>query len=325
MSREPLLPALLLWVGLALLPLVAPGWLLGQLAQHLSYGLLAMSLAYLWGQAGLLSFCQALFFGVGAYAFALAGLGRLPLLPASPALGLVLAVLAPTLLASALGLLLVTARVSTGAAWAVLTLVIGVIGERLAIASPMVGGSNGLTGLPPLILPWPGGVRELVDPLPLYLLMVTTAAATQLGLARVIAAPSGSLLRAVREDALRAAHLGVDPARTRLRAFTLAAAVAGLGGGLFAAQFGFVAPPLVGLALSTEALVWVAIGGRGSPLAALAGALIVKTVEGLSGEWLGAGWPLALGVLVVLAVLAFPHGLVGGALARLAGSPPGRP
>ncbi len=66
MSLQPLLPALFLWTALALLPFAAPAWLLGQLAQHLAYGLLAMSLAYLWGQGGLLSFCQALFFGAGA-------------------------------------------------------------------------------------------------------------------------------------------------------------------------------------------------------------------------------------------------------------------
>jgi branched-chain amino acid transport system permease protein/urea transport system permease protein len=316
-SREPLAPALLLWAALALLPLVAPAWLLGQLAQHLCYGLLAMSLAYLWGQGGLLSFCQALFFGAGAYAFALAGLGRLPLLGASPGLGLALAVLLPTLLALGLGLLLVTARLPTGAAWAVLTLVLGVIGERLATTSPALGGSNGLTGLPPLALPLPGGPQELVDPLPLYLLTAAVALAVQQGLARAIRAPAGSLLRAVREDPLRAAHLGVDPVRVRLRAFTLAAAVAGLGGGLFAAQFGFVAPPLLGLQLSTEALVWVAVGGRGSPLAALLGALLVRTLEGLLGEWLGPGWPLALGLLLLLMVLLFPQGVLGGLLARL--------
>ena len=321
MSREPLLPALLLWACLALLPLVAPAWLLGQLAQHLCYGLLAMSLAYLWGQGGLLSFCQALFFGAGAYAFALASLGRLAFLPASAGLGLALAILLPTLLALALGLLLVTARVPTGPAWAVLTLVLGVIGERLATTSAALGGSNGLTGLPPLALPLPAGPLELIDPLPLYLVTAAIAACVQQSLARAIRSPAGSLLRAVREDPLRAAHLGVDPIAVRLRAFTLAAAVAGLGGGLFAAQFGFVAPPLLGLQLSTEALVWVAVGGRGSPLAALLGALLVKTLESLLGEWLGPGWPLALGLLVVLSVLVFPTGILGGLIARLARRP----
>jgi branched-chain amino acid transport system permease protein/urea transport system permease protein len=318
MSREPLLPALLFWMALALLPLAAPSWLLGQLAQHLCYGLLAMSLAYLWGQGGLLSFCQALFFGVGAYAYALAGLGKLPLLPTSPTLGLLLALLLPTVLAVGLGLLLVTARVPTGPAWAVLTLVLGVIGERLAVASSYLGGSNGLAGLPPLTLPHPHGPVELVDPLPTFLVLLVVAAVVQLGLARKIASARGSLLRAVREDALRAAHLGIDPVAVRLRAFALGAAVAGLGGGLFAAQFGFVAPSLLGLGLSTETLVWVAVGGRGSPLATLAGALLVKTVEGLLGEWLGAGWPLALGLLLLLVVLFFPQGVFGGLLARLA-------
>ncbi|MCS6877255.1 MAG: branched-chain amino acid ABC transporter permease [Geminicoccaceae bacterium] len=316
MSREPPLPALVFWAVLGLAPLVAPGWLLAQLAQHLGYGLLALSLAWVWGQAGLLSFCQALFFGSGAYLFALLALGRIPGLPDSPWLGLLCAPLFSALLAFLLGLALLSARIGSGAAWAVMTLVLGVIAERVAVTSPWLGGSNGLVGVPPLAVPWPSGTFELVDPLPLYLLLFAATALVHLALARHIASPAGALVRAVRDDALRAAHLGIDPLRLRLFVFTGAAAIAGLGGGLFAAQFGFVAPPLLGLGLSTEALVWVAVGGRGSPLAALVGTLVVKGVEELLGRWLEAWWPLAMGLVVVAVVLAFPAGLVGGLLAR---------
>lgn len=320
MSREPLLPSLAFWLTLAILPAVAPVWLSSQLAQHLCYGLLAMSLAWVWGQAGLLSFCQAIFFGTGAYLFALVAMGRLPGIPALPLVGLVLAPLAAALLAFLAGLVLLTVRLPTGAAWAVMTLVLAVIAERLAVASPWLGGSNGLAGVPPLALPLPGGTLELVDPLPTFLFVLVVSGSVHLLLARLIGSPRGASVRAVREDPLRAAHLGIDPLRTRLLVFTGAAAIAGLAGALFAAQFGFVAPPLLGLGLSTEALVWVAVGGRGSPLAALSGALLVKTVEELLGAWLGPGWPLALGLLVVAIVLLFPAGLVGGLLERLARS-----
>ncbi len=322
MSREPLLLALVFWALLALVPLFAPAWLLAQLAQHLGYGLLALSLAWVWGQAGLLSFCQAVFFGTGAYLFAVVALGMVPGLPASPWLGLLCAPLAAALVALITGLVLLSARIGSGAAWTVMTLVLAVIAERLAVMSSWLGGSNGLVGVPPLALPAPSGWFELVDPLPLYLFLLAVSAPAHLLLARHFASPRGAIVRAVREDALRAAHLGIDPWRVRLVVFTSAAALAGLGGGLFAAQFGFVAPPLLGLGLSTEALVWVTVGGRGSPLAALAGTLLIKGTEELLGRWLGALWPLAMGLLVVVAVLAFPRGLVGGLLARCARARP---
>ncbi|MCX8101777.1 MAG: branched-chain amino acid ABC transporter permease [Geminicoccaceae bacterium] len=318
MSREPLLPSLALWLALLILPALAPGWLLSQLAQHLCYGLLAMSLAWVWGQGGLLSFCQAVFFGTGAYLFALVAMGRLPGVPDLPLLGLVLAPLAAGLAAFLAGLVLLTVRLPTGAPWAVMTLVLAVIAERLAVTSTWLGGSNGLAGIPPLALPLPGGPLELVDPVPTFLFVLAIAASLHLLLARLIDSPRGALVRAVREDPLRAAHLGIDPLRVRLLVFTGAAALAGLAGALFAAQFGFVAPSLLGLGLSTEVLVWVAVGGRGSPLAALSGALLVKTVEELLGAWLGPGWPLALGLLVVAVVLLFPAGVLGGLLERLA-------
>ena len=72
------------WIALALSPAALDPWAASQLAQYMTYGLFAMSLAFIWGQGGILCFGHALFFGIGAYAMALVTLGRLPGLGDSP-------------------------------------------------------------------------------------------------------------------------------------------------------------------------------------------------------------------------------------------------
>lgn len=116
---------------------------------------------------------------------------------------------------------------------------------------------------------------------------------------------------------LAAAHntatrfFGYDVFAAKLFAFTISAAVAGLAGALFTAQFGFVSPPLLGFALSTEVLIWVAVGGRGVLLGALLGAVLVRSVENALSDQLGEYWLLAMGLLFVAVVVFAPAGLFG--------------
>ncbi len=90
--------------------------------------------------------------------------------------------------------------------------------------------------------------------------------------------------------------------------------MAGLAGALFATQFGFVSPALIGVPLSTEVLIWTALGGRDVLLAAFLGALVVRSVESALSEALAYYWLLALGALFVTSVVVFPRGLLGGLL-----------
>jgi len=85
-------------------------------------------------------------------------------------------------------------------------------------------------------------------------------------------------------------------------------------------QFGFVSPALIGVPLSTEVLIWTALGGREVLLAAFLGALVVRSVESLLSEALGYYWLLGLGVLFIASVVIFPRGLLG----RLLSLPPPR-
>jgi urea transport system permease protein len=313
---------LLVWTAFALLPLVVAEWYLATLAQLITYGIFAMSLAFVWGQAGLLCFGQAIFFGAGAYAMALVTKGMLAPLPDASLLGLAAAIALPALAANLLGQFLFRGRGVSGAYFAIVTLSAAVIVERLAGHWRFIGGFNGLLNVPPLRL----GSLEIFLPLPSYYLMLAAAALVWLGLVWLERAPLGSVLRAIRDHEERTSYFGYDVAAYKRFAFTVSGGIAGLAGALFVTQFGFVSPALIGFSLSTEVLIWVALGGREVLLAAWLAAILVRTCEGLLSEALGTWWLLALGALFVVAVVILPRGLIGWLLrlpppARLAGAP----
>jgi len=305
----------LVWGALALAPFGLDDWQLGQLAQYLTYGILAMSLAFVWGRIGLLSFGHALFFGIGAYAMSLATLALLPLPPgfAPGWVGLALAAALPAAAANLLGRFLFYGRGLRGAYFAVVTLAIAVVAERLAANWRYIGGYNGLMNVPPLDL---GLAGRPFEP-PAYAAALAAAFLAWALLETVWQSRFGTVLAAIADDENRVGFFGHDTARCKLAGFTLAAAVAGLAGGLFVTQFGFASPTLLGFALSTEALIWTALGGKSLLLAAFLGAVATRWAESWLSETLGAWWPLALGLAFVAATLLLPRGLFGEPLARL--------
>jgi branched-chain amino acid transport system permease protein/urea transport system permease protein len=309
-----------LWALLALLPLLVGEWRLAQLAQHLSYGIFAMSLGFLWGQAGLLCFGQAIFFGIGAYAMAVLTKGMLPGWPHGSAAGLLAASLLSGTVALLAGALLFRGRGLSGAYFAIVTLAAAAIAERAASHWAFIGGFNGLLDVPPLALRLGDRALELIDPLPSYYALLVAAAAVYVLLLWLERAPFGTSLRAIRDNESRTAYFGFDVSVQKTLALAVSGAVAGFAGALFVTQFGFVSPALIGVAMSTEVLIWTALGGREVLMAAFAGALIVRSVEGVLSGTLGHYWLLALGVLFILTVVLFPAGLLG----RLLALPPPR-
>jgi ABC-type branched-subunit amino acid transport system permease subunit len=131
------------------------------------------------------------------------------------------------------------------------------------------------------------------------------------------ASPFGLALAAVRENELRAATLGHDVLRLKIRAFAIAGALAGLSGALFVTQFGFASPSLIGFSLSADVLIWVALGGRDFLVAAALGAIVVRYLESRLSNAIGAAWPLALGALFMISVVLFPRGVFGELIVRL--------
>lgn len=316
------LPAIVVGGALIVAPLALGDYQTGQLAQFFTYGIFAMSLALVWGLGGLLCFGQAVFFGVGAYAMSVVTLDMLPGLGdwGSSWLGLLAAIALPALLANLLGRFLFYGRGLHGAYFGIVTLAIAVIAERIAVNWNWIGGLNGLINVPPLNLGLTGDGHEIWAALPVYYLTLAVAVLVYAGLQALIGSRYGTVIRAVRDAEVRTAFFGYDTAGVKLSVFTLGAAVAGLAGALFVTQFWFVSPTVIGFGLSTEVLIWVALGGRGYLLAAFLGAIVVKYAEASLFQYLGPYWLLALGALFVLSVIYFPRGLFGEAIYRITGA-----
>ena len=291
-------------------PLFLEGWNLDLLSQLMIYGIFAMSLSFIWGQAGLLCFGHSLFFGIGAYAMALATKGMIPGVSESSISGLSLAIILPALIAGLLGLALFKGRGLFGAYFGIVTLSAAVIAERLAINWSYIGGFNGILDVPPIQLGWNEKYIEFYDPFLFFLIVLVASSATFFMLIKLERSVFGTVLRGIRDNEKRAVFLGFETAEYKATAFAISGGVAGLAGALFAAQFAFVSPAILGFALATEVLIWVAIGGKNVLLAAFIGAMTVKSVENILSDTLGQYWLLVLGLLFVISVVALPRGLL---------------
>ena len=274
----------IIWIALGLGPLFLNEWNLAQLGQYMTYGIFAMGVAFIWGQAGILSFGQAIFFGIGGYCMALVNLGQLPFLGDSTTVGLLLALVLSSCGAYVLGRPLFHGRGLAGAYFAIVTLCAAVIVETLAQQWSFIGGFNGLLGIPPFVAPWRRGADAYLSASEVYLLMLVAALFVFLILSYIVRSPIGTVLAAIRDDDQRTAFFGYNVVRYKVAAFVVSAAVSGLAGALFVKQFSFAAPSLIGFGLSTEVLIWVAVGGRNALLAAFLGALLVRSVEGVLSD-----------------------------------------
>ena len=290
--------AIIIVVLVALLPLVLDEFRLRAFAGFLALAVLAMSLAFAWGYGGILSFGQGAFFGIGAYLVAFALTRELPGIYAWGAA--VASVVVSVIIAAGLGWFVFNRRVGTFYV-AVFTLVLSALAQELVGQFPNVtGGLNGLI-IPQPVFP--------VDPNADYYLMWLLFTAVLLTLTAIAFTDFGRVLRAVRHNAERARFLGYDSSRVKVIVFGISAAVAALGGLAYSLYAQLASPDLVGFAFSTEVLIWVAIGGRGSLVGAAFGALLVNIgTEELSANLL-VYWHLILGLAFIAVVIVFPDGL----------------
>jgi len=307
--------AVVVFLVLATLPAVISGYPIYILPQYMLFGMLALSLALLWGRVGIVSFGQAAFFALGAYAMGLAI--QQTALPFNGAyLGLLGSVMLGGALAGVIGYFLFSAGVR-GAYFVIVTLALSIIVEQLAVSqSQITGGWNGMFIDRMSLTFGPLGGISLFDDAPIYYVVLVVVAATFALLKVLNRAPFGKLLMGVRENEDRLLALGVRAATYKTAAFALSGAIACLAGALYGTHANFVAPSLAGVLFSTEVVVWVAIGGRDSLLGALLGGILVSSLSNYLSAIMPGYWQLALGILFVLAIL-FLKGGVAGAIARL--------
>ncbi len=312
------------------LPYAVETFTLIEVSVYCILSILALSLAFVWGYGGILSFGQSAFFGIGGYAYALAvinlGESTLPLLAG---------IAVPMLFAVLLGYFMIYGRVSD-VYLAVITLTISLIlynlinstsGPDYVIGKARLGGHNGIPGLPPLNIP--GDRDAQLDYTEMFRLSVAALVLVYLGLRAVLASRFGRVLTAIRENELRAELLGYDSRLYKLTAFTLGAGIAGLSGVLFASWGSFIGPSVFSIGFAAQVIVWILVGG----LKTLGGAVLGTVIIQYLTTWLGQTKALPamlglskidpsliIGIVLIVFVLSVPNGILP-ALAKLLRAP----
>jgi branched-chain amino acid transport system permease protein len=268
---------------------------LGLVALGLAYGLFAFGLDLVWGRAGIVSIGHAVFFGAGAYGVAIAKVHAAPLV-----LGGAAGIAGAAALALAIGGAGLR-RKATPSTMAVLTLGVTLLGAQVATAwVGVTGGTNGL-----LVLTGLSGAATM------WCCLAVAAAVVALCQVLVFRAPLGNRLTALRLNPQRARHLGIDTQRLGLLALAMGAAIAALAGAVAAPLVGLISPEVVGILLSTQVLIWVALGGRNTLLGPFAGAMLATLGQNLLTDVSLSYYLLLLGALFVVVVIVAPDGLVG--------------
>ena len=311
-----------------------PDYLVPLLGKYLCFALLALSLDLIWGYAGILSLGQGAFFALGGYCMGMylmrqigtRGVYGNPLLPDFMvflnwkelpwywwgfdhfAVAMLMVFLVPGLLAFVFGWLAFRSRV-TGVYLSIITQAMTYALLLAFFRNDMgFGGNNGLTDYKDL-LGW--DVHLPSTRLGLYI-----ASATALGLGYLLCrwittSKLGRVLLAMRDAESRVRFLGYSATNAKLFVFTLSALLAALAGALYVPQVGIINPSEFSPGNSIEVAVWVSVGGRGTLVGAIIGAILVN----LGKSWLtGAApetWLFVLGALFVLVTLVFPHGIIG--------------
>jgi len=297
-SRNVLRALLALAAALALVPLLSRGYALVLLSDVLVFALFAVSLHFITGPGGMLSFGHAAYFGLGAY-----GAGLLLLRAGAPMeAALVLAPLAAGIGALAFGWFCV--RLS-GVYLAMLTLAFAQIVWSVAFQwDAFTGGSNGLIGV------WPSA--WLASRTAYYYLTLGACLAGIAILWRVLYSPFGYALRASRDSPLRAGAIGIDVRAQQWAAFALAGLAAGIAGALYAFSKGSISPETLSVPRSVDALVMVLLGGIQTLTGPAWGAALFTWLQDSASREFDY-WRAVLGAVILALVLALPGG-VGGLL-----------
>ena len=318
--RRPLLVETLTALALVAAPFVL-GWFdaaPNTVNRVLVWGLFGIGFDILFGYTGLLSFGQSALYGTGgmvaAYLLTRAGFPHV-------ISALVIGMIAAAIVGYLVGLV---ALRRTGIYFAMITVAIAEV-FFFAEFNPLAewtGGENGLPGVPTPTLNLGFTTVHFTTGWSLYPFLAFCYFVGILIALRIVRSPVGAVLRAIRENPLRAAAVGHNIHSYKLAAFVIAAAYAGFAGGLLGVLQAFMPPDAFTFETSGQLVMQTAIGGRGTLFGPLVGAGVWLFLQDfLQGTLeLGATWKLVLGLIFVILVCFLRQGLIGGLrdLVRLA-------
>lgn len=305
-----------------------------QLGRFLCLAIVAIGIDMVWGYAGILSLCQAMFFCFGGYAIGMhlalhgpldgEGIPRALYVVTSQVSGfklpwfwvpfrelpvaMFLALLLPGIVAFIFGVFAFRSRVR-GVYFSIITQATTWAATLVFRKNEMnLCGTNGLTNFVTI------GGFDLHDPkvlLWMYIMTVIALGITYFVCEFIVRSWLGKLLIAVRDNESRLRFASYQPTTIKVFVFVLGAVIAGLGGMLYTPQNGIITPFKMEPAVSITMVVCVAVGGRGTLSGAVLGALLVSYLESISTNLFPSAWPFILGGLFVLVTLVIPDGIVG--------------
>ena len=266
------------------LPAIYDEYSLLQLTIYAILSVLALSLAFIWGYGGILSFGHAVFFGLGD--------------------------------AAALGYFLFYGRISDvylGAITLTVTLIFfnlasSTAGPQYRIGRVPLGGFNGIPSVPSLNVP--GFPDWALSTAQLFAFSVTILTLVYIGLRLLISSDFGRIVIAIKENEVRAELLGYDVRKYKLATFVLGGAIAGLAGCLFANWGGFASPAVFAVGQSVQIIIWVVVGGVRTLAGPVIGCVLIQWLTNCLASLNTVNNNLILGGILVIVVLVLPRGLV---------------
>jgi urea transport system permease protein len=311
-----------------------PDYLIPLFGKYACYAMLALSLDLIWGCAGILSLGHGAFFALGGYAMGMylmrqigtRGVYANATLPDFMvflnwkqlpwywqgfdhfAFAALMVVLVPGVLSFVFGWFAFRSRI-TGVYFSIITQALTYALLLAFFRNDMgFGGNNGLTDFKGVL---GFEIQAQSTRRALYIISVVAMGGGFLLCRLIVASKLGRVLLALRDAEPRVRFLGYSSEYAKLFAFTVSAVLAGIAGALCVPQVGIINPSEFSPANSIEIAIWVAVGGRGTLVGALVGAVAINLLKSwLTGE-VPEAWLFALGGLFILVTLVFPRGLVG--------------
>ena len=280
------------------------------LTTAISLAILALSLGLIWGFGGILCFGQTAFFGIGGYAYAIAALNF-----GGSTGAIIAAVLVAAAAAAILGYFMFYGRLSD-VYLAVITLTVTLIlysvirrtsGPEYKIGIAKLGGFNGIN-VPPINYPW--DATQFLYPEHVFYVAMAALLLAYFLCVWLIKSHFGRVCVSIRENEVRTELLGYDIRFYKLCMFTVGGAIAGLGGIMFANSIGRITPDVFNLYNAALAIIWVIIGGRGTLIGPVFGALILFYLTSFLGRQAIVNINLFLGLVLIIFVLVVPKGIV---------------
>ena len=301
--------------------------------KYFAFAILALGIDLIWGYTGVLSLGHGVFFGLGAYAIGMHLMleigaegvygsslpdfmvwNQVKELPwfwkpfSNFGFSLIAVALVPMIFAALFGFFVFRSRIR-GVYFAIIT-------QALALVAWLVfnrnetnlGGTNGLTDFKIIL------GHSLNDPSTqraMYMLTVFVLGVAFLLCRWITQSRAGRVLIAIRDCEQRVRFTGYSPANYKLFVFVISAGLAGIAGALYVPQVGIITPNQIGVLPSIEMAIWVAVGGRGTLIGAIVGAVGVNWIRSILTNHFPELWPFFLGGLFVAVVMFFPKGVVG--------------